>query len=312
MDQSPAILSRMVSLFLSVLGIYLFVGLGAFAKWRFKEELRERSLILVSVYILQPFLTFWGLTTRSLQSDVFEVAGWYALTVAILFFPMLFWGRRWFSDKKRRAIFLVGSLVGNTANLGIPLGIAIFGEASVPYTTMINLANVFFVNIVGVYIYSSGTFSPAESVMNVLKMPVLWSALAAIAVGLAGVELPEALATDLKLGAYASVVIQLLLFGIYLSQVKVAHIDGRLTGAVGVVKFLWLPLVGWMVMALSGLDPFVQKVLLMELMTPLAIANVNFAALFHCRPEEAAALVFLSSIFFLLYFMVIWPIVSVQ
>ena len=302
----------MVSLLLSILGIYFFVALGAFAKWRFKEELHDRTLILISVYILQPFLTFWGLTTRPLEPEVFTAAGWYMATVFLLFVPMLLAAPRLFSEKKKRAVFLVASLVGNTANLGIPLGIAIFGDASVPYTTMINLANVFFVNIVGVYIYSSGSFSPKESAMNVLKMPILWSALAAIAVHIFGIGIPEKIESILRLGAYASIVVQLLLFGIYLSQVRVEHIDLRLARRVGTVKFFLLPAAGWIVARIAGLEPFVASVLVMELMTPLAVANVNFAALFHCRPKEVAALVFVSSIFFLLYFMVLWPLISVK
>lgn len=298
----------MISLFLSILGIYFFVALGAFAKWHFKEELHDRTLILISVYILQPFLTFWGLTTRPLESEIFSTAFWYLAAVFVLFVPMLLVGRRFFADRKKRALFLVASLVGNTGNLGIPLGIAIFGEASIPYTTLINLANVFFVNIIGVYIYSSGSFSPKESVMNVIKMPILWSAVAALVVDLVGWQVPEAIETNLKAGAYASIVMQLMLFGIYLSQVKVAHIDRHLAKGVGVVKFLLLPLAGWLMARWAGLDRLATDILVMELMTPLAIANVNFAALFDCRPKEAAALVFLSSLFFLIYFMVLWPL----
>ena len=300
----------MISLLLSILGIYFFVAVGALAKWRFKEELHERSLILVSVYILQPFLTFWGLTTRPFDAGIFEAAGWYMGAVFALFVPMLFLAPRLFEERKKRAIFLVASLVGNTANLGIPLGIAIFGEASVPYTTMINLANVFFVNIVGVYIYSSGSFTPKESVMNVVKMPILWSALAAIAVNVAGLQLPDALEQNLRLGAYASIVVQLLLFGIYLSQVRVEHIDWLLVRTVGAVKFFILPAAAWGLLHLAGAEGFVAKVVVMETLTPLAIANVNYAALFHCRPRDVAALVFVSSLFFLLYFMVLWPFVK--
>ncbi len=299
----------MSTLLLSILGIYFFVALGAFAKWRFKEELHERLIILISVYILQPFLTFWGLTTREFDPDIFEAPAWYLLTVSLLFLLMLAFSKSLFPDKKKRAIFLVSSLVGNTANLGIPLGIAIFGEASVPYTTMINLANVLFVNSVGVYIYSSGSFSPKESMMNVVKMPILWSAAAALAVNIAGIEIPHTIEENLKLGAYASIVVQLLLFGIYLAGVRVEHLDLKLIKAVGSVKFFILPALAYALLQLSDMSPFIESILLMELITPLAIANVNFAALFNCRPKDVAALVFASSIFFLLYFVLIWPLI---
>jgi len=303
------ILSLMISLLISILGIYFFVALGAYAKWQFKEELHERSLILVSVYILQPFLTFWGLTARPLEPDIFEAPFWYLVIVLGFFLLMIPFGRHLFPDRKKRAIFLIASLVGNTANLGIPLGIAIFGEASVPYTTMINLANVLFVNTIGVYIYSSGSFSPKESLLNVIKMPILWSALAALAVNFVGWQIPDAIEENLKLGAYASIVIQLLLFGIYLSQVRIEHIDWLLVKTVGSIKFFLLPGAAWLLLQALSMEPFVKSVLLMELLTPLAIANVNFAALFHCRPKDVAALVFVSSLFFLLYFAILWPMI---
>ncbi len=300
----------MISLLLSILGIYFFVLLGAFAKWYFKEELHERSLILISVYILQPFLTFWGLTTREFESDIFSASMWYLIIVLSFFLLMIPIGRHLFQDKKKRAIFLIAPLVGNTANLGIPLGIAIFGEASVPYTTMINLANVIFVNTIGVYSYSSGHFSAKESLLNVVKMPILWSAVAALMVNFLGIEMPPSIAENLKLGAYASIVIQLLLFGIYLSQVRIEHIDWMLVKMVGLIKFFLLPGVAWLVLQTISIDPLVADILIMELITPLAIANVNFAALFHCRPKDVAALVFVSSLFFLLYFAILWPIIQ--
>jgi predicted permease len=297
----------MISLLISILGIYFFVILGSIAKWHFKDELQERSLILVSVYILQPFLTFWGLTTRPFELDIFEAPMWYLIIVLSFFIIMLPIGKILFEDKKKRAIFLISSLVGNTANLGIPLGIAIFGEESVPYTTMINLANVFFVNTIGVYVYSSGSFSPKESLMNVIKMPILWSAIAALIINFLNIQIPESIAQNLKLGAYASIVIQLLLFGIYLSQVRVEHIDWLLVKTVGVIKFFLLPGIAWLLLQKISIETFVASILLMELITPLAIANVNFAALFHCRPKDVAALVFVTSIFFLIYFALLWP-----
>ncbi len=299
----------MLILISSILGIYFFVALGAFAKWRFKEDLHERTLILISVYTLQPFLTFWGLTVRPFDPEIFEAPLWYTFIIILLFSIMLTLSKKLFADKKKRAVFLISSLVGNTANLGIPLGIAVFGEISVPYTTMINLANVLFVNTIGIYVYSSGSFSPRESVINVIKMPILWSALAALSVNLFAIPIPDVVESNLKLGAYASIVMQLLLFGMYLAGVRIEHIDLKLLKAVGIVKFFILPAVAWLFLQTTQLSLFVKSVLIMELMTPLAIANVNFAALFHCRPKDVAALVFASSLFFLIYFALLWPIV---
>ena len=44
-----------------------------------------------------------------------------------------------FKERSDQSVYLASSLVGNTGNLGIPLGIAIFGIESVPYTSIINI-----------------------------------------------------------------------------------------------------------------------------------------------------------------------------
>ncbi len=56
---------------------------------------------------------------------------------------MLLYSKFIFSSKTDENIFLATALIGNTGNLGIPLGIALFGEQSVPYTSIINIANIF-------------------------------------------------------------------------------------------------------------------------------------------------------------------------
>ena len=67
---------------------------------------------------------------------------------------MLLYSKFIFSSKTDENIFLATALIGNTGNLGIPLGIALFGEQSVPYTSIINIANVFFMYTISVYFFA--------------------------------------------------------------------------------------------------------------------------------------------------------------
>lgn len=299
----------MGSLLVAIIGIYFFVAIGSAAKLIFRDQLQERTLIIVSIYFLQPFLTFWGLTKQPLDFSLFAAPFWYLVIVCSLLVVMFPLGRLFFADKKRRALFTIASLVGNTANLGIPLGIAIFGEMSVPYTTMINLANVLVVYTLGVYMYSSGSHSSRDSLLNIVKLPILWSAAAALLVNASGVVIPSYIEQNLKLGAYASITIQLLLFGIYLTTVKLRQIDWRLTFGVTSVKFIVLPAITFAALLFIPLGTTVKAILFMELIMPLAVANVNFAALYDCRPGDAAALVFWTSLLFLGYFALILPLI---
>ena len=289
----------MTSILFSVLGIYIFILVGYVAKRQFKEEMDERTITLLSVYFLQVFLTFWGLLKRPIDTTLVATPLIYLGVVFIALLLMLPIIKQLFSDKKERSIATVAALIGNTGNLGIPLGIAIFGEESIPYTTVINLANVFFVYTIGVYFYSRGTFDAKKSLLNIVKLPILWAALFAITLNLIGYVPSESVEKTLMMGAYASMTMQLVLFGIYLYGVKIKELNFRLTyWSVG-VKFILLPLIAFFVIRFTDLPTLVKGILFMELMMPLAVSNVNLAALYECRPKETTAQVFISSVLFL-------------
>jgi predicted permease len=289
----------MTSVIISVLGIYLFIAVGFLAKMSFKEKIDDRTITLLSVYFLQIFLTFWGLLKRPIDESLIVSPLIYITIVLVTLALMLPIVKQLFDDPKERSIATVAALIGNTGNLGIPLGIAIFGEQSVPYTTMINLMNVFFVYTFGVYYYSRGSFDVKSSLLNIIKLPILWAALIAIALNLGGYQPTGTVEKMLQMGAYASMVMQLVLFGIYLYEVKLRTVNKILTGWVNGVKFVILPLIAYGVLQFTELDPMVKGILFFELIMPLAVANVNLGSLYECRPKDITAQVFITSVLFL-------------
>jgi len=283
----------------SVLGIYLFIGVGYLAKRSFTSQLDERTITLLSVYFLQIFLTVWGLLKRPIDTTLLQTPLLYIGITLSLVAVTMFLSRLLFADAKERSIATVAALIGNTGNLGIPLGIALFGEESVPYTTIINLANVFFVYTFGVYYYSRGNFSVRDSLLNIVRLPLLWAALLAIALNLWGYRPSGTVEKTLTMGAYASIVMQLVLFGIYLHDTKLTRLNRLLIGWVNAVKFLAVPAVTYGILSLTELAPMVKGILFMEMLMPLAVANVNLGSLYDCRPKEITALVFITSVLFL-------------
>jgi len=286
---------------LSVGGIYLFILLGYFAKRHFHEKIDEKTLVLVSIYILQPILVFWGFTHKKIDLGVISAPAIFVLIILLLTAVVIPMARLFFEDPREQSVVIATSIIGNTGNLGIPLGIALFGEASVIYTSIINLANIFLVYTIGVFFYSRGAFSVKESLKNIFRLPAIWFGFFAIGFNLLHLKIPGELQTPLQMGAYATMVIQLLIFGIYLQGVKPAHISRRLLLFVGSVKFLLIPLLGVGVLSLFVAEPLVRSVILLELIVPIAVMNVNLAALYECKPSEVAFLTFATSLLFLLY-----------
>ncbi|NPA66925.1 MAG: transporter [Epsilonproteobacteria bacterium] len=273
--------------------------MGYLAKKFFKDQIDDKTITLLNVYFLQVFLTFWGLLIRPIDLSLFVAPSIYALIVLISVIITALAAKWFFDDKKEYSIATVAAIIGNTGNLGIPLNIAIFGQDSIPYTTIVNLVNVFVVYTIGVFYYSRGSFDTKTSLLNIIKLPILWAALLAIALSLGGWKVPKVILDTLMMGAYASMTMQLFLFGIYMYGTSIKTINKTLITWVMGFKFIFLPLLTFLVLSFIELDKMIKGIIFIELMMPLAVANVNLASLYDCKPKTVTTLVLISSLAFL-------------
>ena len=294
-----------MDIFLSVVSIYIFILLGFLAKRKLKDELQEKSLVVISIYFLQPMLSFWGLSTKSIDATLIQIPLIYigiSIFCIIISFTL---AKLFFSDTKERSIVTISSVIGNTGNLGIPIGIALFGPESIIYTSLINVANIFIIYTVGIYFYSRGQFSIKESLLNIIKLPLIWFALLALCFNLLHVEIHSSIFKSLEMGAYAAMVLQLMIFGMFLYSVKLKSLNMKLILHVGIIKFILIPIISILILKSLNLDEFIVGIILLELLVPLAVTNVNIASLYNCKPVDVTALVFFSSLFFIPYILFI-------
>ena len=289
----------MSNIIFSILSIYIFILMGFIAKMSFKEQIDDKTITLINVYFLQVFLTFWGLLLRPIDITLFYAPSIYLVIVGVIVILTALVAKFFFYDKKEYSIATVAAIIGNTGNLGIPINISLFGEESIPYTTVINLVNVFIVYTIGVFYYSRGSFDTKTSLKNIVKLPILWAAMIAIALSVYGYKPSAIVEKSLMMGAYASMTMQLFLFGIYMYGTKIKEINKRLVLWTMSLKFVVLPLIAFVILVNIELDKMVKGIIFIELLMPLAVANVNIASLYECKPKVVTVLVFISSVLFL-------------
>jgi len=289
----------MITTLLSIIFVYVFIMLGYMAKRIFKEDMSTKTLTLMSVYFLQPFVTIWGFSTAKLYAEHIYVPILYLAIILALLIPTILLGKLIFADAKDRAIFNIAGFVGNTGNIGIPLGIALFGEQSVIYTTLINIANVFVVYIIGVYIYSRGSFSIRDSLLNIVKIPIIPASVVAILINIYDIPLSNQIEEFFKMGAYTGIVLQLFLLGTFLQGIRIKELHPKLMLGTLSQKFVIIPLATAFILSFTDLPLFVQGVIFMEMMVPLAVANINLASLYDCKPRDVTSLILLSTLLFI-------------
>lgn len=284
---------------LSVLPIYFFIFLGFIAKKNLKTQIDEKSLVLLSLYFLQPIMIFWGLTKEPINYEFIISPIFFLIAMISTLLIMLIYSKFIFSQKSDENIFLATALVGNTGNLGIPLGIALFGEQSVPYTSIINIANIFFMYTISIYFFAREKYNFKDSIKSIFKIPVIWFAVFAIMVNYYGLSIPKEFNFALQMGAYTSLTLQLIIFGTYLYSVKIKTIPWKLSLQISFAKHILLPIIGILIVFyFSNLNSMVASILIMELVMPLAVNNVNFSVLYSTKPSDVAATILISSAIF--------------
>jgi predicted permease len=282
---------------ITVLGIYIFIVIGFFAKKMFKE-IDGKTLVILSTYFLQPFLTLWGIMLVPINFDlilsplVYLTAVFFALIFTFLFSLVL-------KDKKEKIIITLTPLIGNTGNLGIPLSYALFGDIGASIATIINLANIFFIYSFGIFFFASGKYNFKDAFKKIVKIPVLWFGIIALIINLSTLEFDKDVLKILQMGAFASIVVQLLIFGIYVAEIQIREVSFKLAFLTMFNKFIVFPLVSFFVLKFFNLKPIFFKAIMLEILTPLAVTNVNLAALFDLYPKKVAMLIILTSVIFI-------------
>ena len=279
-----------------VIGIYIFIVLGFLAKKQFKID--GKTLVILSTYYLQPFLTLWGIMLMPINKNLILAPIYYILIVFIaLIFTYTF--SLILKDKKDKIIATLTPLIGNTGNLGIPVSYFFWGDFGAMIATLINLANIFFIYSFGIFFFAKGEYSFKDAFKKIIKIPVMWFGILALVLNLKGIHFSADIMKILQMGAFASIVTQLLIFGVYIADIKVKTDDKALVIVTIINKFVVFTLVGFIFLTLLGVDKKYFWPILFEIATPLAISNVNLSALFNLYPEKVSFLVLITSILFL-------------
>lgn len=130
-------------------------------------------------------------------------------------------------------------------------------------------------------------------------MPILWFALLAIAYNYLNLPIYPQVEKILEMGAYTTIVIQLMIFGIYLAKTPIRSHNYALSFSTSFAKLVFVPVVGIIVLSFSSLPDDLSAILMVSLLVPLAVNNVNMAALYDCKPYDVTAIVLISTVLFL-------------
>lgn len=242
-----------------VLPVFAVIAVGAAVGARFRLE--AAPVNRVALYAAVPALAFRTLAELDLASAAVGrlLLGYGAYLLAAAALAALV-ARRW-PGARRRA--LVGtSVLPNAANLNLPVALFAFGAAGLERALVLYVATSLLTFTVGPSLVGRPA-GPARALRTVVGFPVLWAALAGLAIGSNGLALPLPVARAVGLLADAAVPLVLLTLGLHLARARRWRPSRAAWTAVG-LKLLAGPALAaaaGALVGLSGLDLAVLTVL---------------------------------------------------
>lgn len=275
--------------------IFLVVGAGAIIGRRFRPDPAAISVLLIYLFI--PALAFDGITRTDLTGD--ELLGIAGVATGIALLMALFGlglARLLRFDRRLESAFLISVIMMNAANYGIPLNSFAFGPPGEQRAIIYYVMSVVLGAILGVYFASRGTASVRGALLNVLRVPISYAAVAGLAVNLAGWQMPLLLERGVGILAQGAVPGMLVLLGLQLARgTALRGRWGPITLASG-LRLVLAPLLAVPLALALGLSGVTFQVAVVESSMPTAVMASALATQFGSDAEFTAAVTLVSTL----------------
>ena len=269
----------------TMLPVFLIAGCGAlYGRYRTPDI---QGLNVLNMELFVPMLVFAVLAD---QQAPLQEYGWLALaaTVVVLGSGVILYPVARLL-KLNLKTFLPPMMFNNSGNMGIPLLVLAFGDAALPAAIVLFIVEMLLHFSVGLYM-----LDPHSSLVQRLKLPIVFASLAGLAVNFSGIALPGWLLESLNM--LGGVCIPLMLFALGVRMLDVDFSDWKL-GLLGAVA---CPasglLLAWPFLALMELPGLQVASLWVFAALPPAVLNYMVAEQYRQEPHKVASLVLLSNL----------------
>lgn len=281
-------------IFLRVSFLIFITGLGWLAGSVLRLGAKDISLLLV--YIVAPFVIFLAILQSPADWSYFAYSAGALLTASLAACAAYAVGRLLWRDGRANLFAFAGG-TGNTGYFALPLVFALFDEKQTAIAVFIIIGINLYEFTVGYFITARDALDTKKSLISIIKLPIIYAALAGILCKSLGLIPGEAILSSLEnfKGAYS--ILGMMVIGITFSSRSRFELDwGFLLATLG-WKHLVYPLAGLTVFYyLLPIPLDALPVIALMLATPMAANTVVIANALAVHPEKAATSVMLSTL----------------
>ncbi|RXK04668.1 AEC family transporter [Halarcobacter bivalviorum] len=297
-----------MNIFFIILGkiapLYLNIGIGYLLARYFKIKREQIAFLLV--YILGPIVIFFAVLSIEINMQlVFLPLFIFIFGSAIAFYILRRYKNEWNDASINTLAFTCGT--GNTGYFGIPLAMILLEPSVANIFIFGTLASLLYENTTGFYVTAKGSFTARQSIMKVLKLPLLYAFIAGLSFNLVGFRTPEIIVPYFENLKWAYGILGMMMLGMGMKGFNLeADFDKKYIKISYFFKFIFWPAVVLAIIFvdktfINFLNEEIYKVMFLFSIVPLAGNTVTLAVLLKAKPEKASFTVLLSTIVSVVY-----------
>ena len=275
-----------MDLLLIVLPAFLIFGAGFIGQKLLKLDIK--SISTMSLYLMLPFLTFDTFYSNQLNVEYFYMFLFTCLLALIMMTLTVLFGFFIKADKTQMSAMLLGTIFPNSGNYGAPVAMFAFGAMGFQYAVIFMVIHAFLMNTIGIFIASYGsekTTSIKDSLMRVIKMPVLYGFLFGVLFQLLHIELPSTIQDGISLVGSASIPTVMLILGMQLAEIKPQKFELKYVNTVTIFRMLISPLLAVVLVNFMPVNDMIKNVYILLAAMPIAANTTLLAVQFNVKPD---------------------------
>jgi malate permease and related proteins len=275
-----------VHLLLIVLPAFLIFGAGFIGQKLLKLDIK--SISTMSLYLMLPFLTFDTFYSNELNVEYFYMFLFTCLLAIIMIILTVIFGLFIKADKTQMSAMLLGTIFPNSGNYGAPVAMFAFGAVGFQYAVIFMVIHAFLMNTIGIFIASYGsekTTSIKDSLIRVIKMPVLYGFLFGVLFQLLHIELPSTIQDGISLVGSASIPTVMLILGMQLAEIKPQKFELKYVNTVTIFRMLISPLLAVVLVNFMPVNDMIKNVYILLAAMPIAANTTLLAVQFNVKPD---------------------------
>jgi len=277
-----------------VLPVFLIAALGFIARRTVHVE--PGPLNRISLYILVPGLLFNTLITTQMGGDEIARIGVFVVVLTAMLIAMAFiLSRVLHSSRGQTSALMLAITFSNAANYGIPVNLFAFGEDGFDRAVVYAAFQMILTFTIALPIAAGGSRPWREAVGSALRLPFLWTAIAALLIRSLGIALPAAITRTTGLLAAGAIPAVILLLGMHIAAMHLRRI-GLATSIACISRLLISPVIAIGLSRLVGAPAITSRVLILESAMPTAVNATLIAAEYDTEPQLVSAVTLITTV----------------